>query len=84
MFKASIDGAAAVMVHPGDVVDVDRFMAGMLMQSQKAEPTDEKLHLNKEWSAPAVMASVASDPFSAFARAIESLTVKIGQLQKGH
>jgi hypothetical protein len=84
MFKASIDGAAAVMVHPGDVVEVDRFMAGMLMQSQKAEPTEEKVRINKDYTAPPVVASVVSDPFTAFARAIESLTLKIGQLQKGH
>lgn len=84
MFKASIEGATAIMVNPGDVVEVDRFMAGMLIQAHKAEPTDEKAAINKDYRAPVAASSFAADPLAAFVRAVEGLTVKVGQLQKGH
>jgi len=82
MFKASIDGAACIMLNPGDVVEVDRFTAGMLIQTQKAEITDEKLCVNKQYVAP--MKPVADQPSSVW-QAIESLTKVVGALatQKG-
>lgn len=73
MFKSSINGATPVMVNPGDVVDVDRYMAGMLVQSEKAELSQEKLHINPDYKAPE-RAAAAADPYSLLTRAVESLT----------
>lgn len=82
MFKASVDGAACIMLNPGDVVEVDRFTAGMLIQMQKAEITDEKPCVNKSYVAPVKPA--ADQPGSVW-QAIESLTKAVGVLatQKG-
>jgi len=85
MFKASIDGALPIMVHPGDVVEVDRFMAGMLMTSEKAIATEEKLHLDRDYTAPVKPISIVADPFGAILKALETLTGTLGTLstQKG-
>jgi len=73
MFKASIQGATPVMVNPGDVVEVDRYMAGMLVQSEKADLTQDKPHINPDYKAPA-RAAAGTDPLSLLTRAVESLT----------
>jgi hypothetical protein len=52
MFKASIDGALPIMLNPGDVADVDVFTASMLIRSEKAELTDDKPFINKNYVAP--------------------------------
>jgi hypothetical protein len=74
------------MVHPGDVVDADRFLAAMLINTQKAELTEEKLSVNREYKAPAVVASVTTDPMGAVWQSIQALTKVVGTLaaQKGH
>lgn len=41
-----------VMLNPGSVVEVDAFTASMLMRAEKAEPTEEKLFINKDYVAP--------------------------------
>lgn len=53
MFKASIDGALPIMLNPGDVADVDVFTASMLLRSEKAELTEDKPFINKNYVAPA-------------------------------
>jgi hypothetical protein len=73
MFKVSIAGAAPQMVNPGDVVEVDRYMYGMLVQSEKAERTEEKLYINPNYRAPARPVS-AMDPFSVLAAQVANLT----------
>jgi len=73
MFKASISGALPVMVNPGDVVEVDRYMAGMLVQSEKAELTELKPRINPDYKAPERPASSA-DTLSLLTRAVENLT----------
>jgi len=73
MFKVSIGGGVPVMVNPGDVVDVDRYMFGMLVQSEKAERTEDKPYINPDYKAPARAASSA-DQLSLLTRAVESLT----------
>jgi hypothetical protein len=79
MFKASISGALPVMVNPGDVVEVDRFMAGMLVNSEKAELTDEKPRINPDYKAPERLPSV-SDPIGLLTRAVEHLTKIVQEL----
>jgi hypothetical protein len=85
MFKAVVEGSLPTMLNPGDVVDVDQFMAGMLIQCEKAELTDEKLRINKDYVATQRPATAGLDPMGAILRAIESLTGTIGTLavQKG-
>ena len=79
MFKASIGGALPVMVNPGDVVEVDRYMAGMLVQSEKAELTDKKQFVNPDYKAPE-RAPSALDPIGLLTRAVESLTKIVQEL----
>lgn len=79
MFKASISGALPVMVNPGDVVEVDRFMAGMLVNSEKADLTDEKPHINPNYKAPERLV-FAADPIALLTRAVESLTKIVQEL----
>ena len=79
MFKASINGATPVMVNPGDVVEVDRYMAGMLVQSEKAELTQDKLHINLDYKAPERAAS-ALDPIALLTSAVTSLTKIVQEL----
>lgn len=74
MFKASIDGALPIMVHPGDVVDVDLFLAGTLIKSEKAELTEEKPHVDKDYVAPPRPVLAGLDPLGALLRAVETLT----------
>lgn len=85
MFKASIDGALPIMVNPGDVVDVDLFLAGMLIKSEKAELTEEKPRINKEYVAPPRPVFAGLDPLGALLRAVETLTKAMTvSAQKGH
>ena len=85
MFKASIEGALPLMVNPGDVVDVDLFMAGMLIKSEKAELTEEKPRINKDYVAPARPVIAGLDPIGALLRAVETLTKAMSlREQKGH
>ena len=79
MFKASLAGALPVMVNPGDVVEVDRFMAGMLVNSEKAELTDEKPRINPDYKAPERPLSV-TDPIGLLTRAVDSLTKIVQEL----
>jgi hypothetical protein len=79
MFKVSIGGGAPMMVNPGDVVDVDRYMFGMLVQSEKAERTDEKPFINPDYKAPERTAS-ASDPVGLLTRAVDNLTRIVQEL----
>lgn len=79
MFKASIGGALPVMVNPGDVVEVDRFMAGMLVQSEKAEVTQEKLFINADYKAPE-RAPEPNDQVGLLTKAVESLTRIVQEL----
>lgn len=79
MFKVSIGGALPVMVNPGDVVDVDRFMAGMLVQSEKAEVTDEKTRINPDYKAPE-RAPAQPDTIGLLTRAVENLTRIVQEL----
>ena len=86
MFKASIGGAQPQMINPGDVVEVDRWMAGMLIQSEKAEVTKENLAINPNYQAP--VRPAAADTFSLLARAVENLTKIVQEFgsarQKSH
>jgi len=72
MFKVSIGGALPVMINPGDVVEVDRYMAGMLVQSEKAELTQEKVRLNPEYQAPERVANY--DALGLILQALQNLT----------
>jgi hypothetical protein len=77
MFKASIDSALPIMLNPGDVVDVDRFMAGMLFAGEKAEPAPEgaRLLVQKDYvPAPRPVLTIASDPIGAVVAALNALT----------
>lgn len=73
MFKAPTGGPLPEMVNPGDVVDVDPFMAGMLVNTKKAELTEEKLHINRDYQPPA-RAAVAQDPITLLTAAVAHLT----------
>lgn len=73
MFKAPTGGALPEMVNPGDVVEVDSYMAGMLVHTAKAELTDEKAHINREYKAPARQAA-AQDPIALLTAAVTHLT----------
>lgn len=79
MFKASIGGALPVMVNPGDVVEVDRFMAGMLVQTEKAELTDDRPRINADYKAPE-RAPAQSDQVTLLTRAVEALTKIVQEL----
>lgn len=79
MFKASIGGALPVMVNPGDVVEVDGFMAGMLVNSEKAELTEEKPHINPDYKAPE-RAPAPSDAIALLTRSVETLTKIVQEL----
>ena len=82
MFKASISGALPVMVNPGDVVEVDRYMAGMLVNSEKAELTEQKPRINPDYKAPERTAS-GSDPVALLTRTVENLTKIVQELMSG-
>jgi hypothetical protein len=73
MFKAPTGGALPEMVNPGDVVEVDTFMAGMLVHTAKAELTDEKVRINRDYQSPARPAA-AQDPITLLAAAVSQLT----------
>lgn len=79
MFKVSINGGLPQMVNPGDVVEVDRYMFGMLIQSEKAERTEEKLFVNPDYKAPERPAS-ALDPVGLLTRTVENLTKVVQEL----
>lgn len=86
MFKVSLGGALPVMVNPGDVVEVDRFMAGMMVQSEKADVTQDKLFVNPDYKAPERV-SVSNDPVSLLTRTVENLTRIVQEMigrQKSH
>ena len=82
MFKASISGALPVMINPGDVVEVDRYMAGMLVQSEKAELTEAKPRINPDYRAPE-RAAAGSDPVALLTRTVESLTKIVQEFMSG-
>jgi hypothetical protein len=74
MFKASIAGALPVMVNPDDVVEVDRYMAGMLVQSEKAELTEEKPRINPNYKPPERTAAAGSDPIALLTKAVDNMS----------
>lgn len=80
MFKAPMDGSLPLMVHPGDVVEVDRFLAGLLMSSGKAEETTDKLAINREHKETARV--TPPDAFSAILSAVQNLNATLSA-QKG-
>ena len=80
MFTASIDGASPIMLHPGDVVDVDLFQAGMLMRSEKCELTEEKPRINKEYVAPAKVDQTSDTGAGAFMKALTTLNSSVQAL----
>lgn len=82
MFKASVGGALPQMVNPGDVVEVDRYLAGMLVASEKAELTDKKPYINSDYKAPERAAS-ALDPIALLTRTVENLTKIVQELLSG-
>lgn len=86
MFKASIEGALPIMVNPGDVVDLDRFTAGMLLSAEKAElASDAKLFIQKDYVPPPRVIAPDLDPIGAIVKALHNLTeATIGRArQKG-
>jgi hypothetical protein len=82
MFKASVGGALPQMINPGDVVEVDRYMAGMLVQSEKAELTQEKSRIDPNYKAPE-RAAFGSDPIALLTRAVDNLTTIVKELVSG-
>ena len=80
MFKAPNESGLPIMVHPGDVVEVDRFLGGLLMSSGKAEETTDKLAINREYKEPARV--TAPDAFSAILSAVQNLNATLSA-QKG-
>jgi len=82
MFKASVGGALPQMINPGDVVEVDRYMAGMLVQSEKAELTQDKPRINPDYKPPERTAA-ASDPIALLTRTVENLTKIVQEFMSG-
>jgi len=82
MFKAASGGALPVMINPGDVVDVDAYMAGMLLQTQKAELTEDKAYINPNYKAPERAAS-GLDPVALLTSAVANLTKIVQELTGG-
>jgi hypothetical protein len=78
MFKASVEGATPIMLNPGDVVDVDLFLGSMLVNSLKAELTEEKPRIQKDYQPEPRPSSVIADPLGAILHAIEGLTKVLG------
>ena len=82
MFKAPTGGPLPVMINPGDVVEVDAYMAGMLLQTKKAELTEEKPHIDPNYKAPE-RAPSAADPIALLTAAVASLTKIVQELAGG-
>lgn len=64
------------MVNPGDVVDLDRFTAMMVVTSGKALFAEDgtKLLVQKDYVAPPRAVTYAADPIGAAVAAINALT----------
>lgn len=82
MFKAPTGGALPQMVNPGDVVEVDAFMAGMLVHTQKAELTEDKVFINPNYRAPE-RAGSGADPIALLTRTVENLTKIVQEFTGG-
>jgi hypothetical protein len=78
MFQAPVEGVGLKMLNPGDIVDVDLFLGSMLINSLKAELTEEKPHIQKDYQPPARAASIVADPMAVVLHAIEGLTKVLG------
>jgi hypothetical protein len=77
MFKASVtEGSMPVMVNPGDVIDLDRFTAMMVIGASKAEFASEgaRILVQTDYVAPARPVSPVVDPIGAVVAALNALT----------
>ena len=84
-FQAPVEGVGMKMLNPGSVTDVDLFLGSMLIQSGKAELTEEKPFINKDYAEPARPVVAGLDPIGALLRAVETLTKAMTVApQKGH
>ena len=80
MFKAPIGGPLPEMINPGDVFQTkDKYLAGSLVNQEKAELTDEKPRINKDYKPP-VRLDAPSDPIALLAKAVDGLSKLVSEL----